>query len=197
VQVVYLPGLQIYLGLEGPNIMTCSIRPPCPFGPPTEQLRDARQVRSSRARARHARRCDQVGHYAFLRKYFPRRHANHTHGVVVDLSFLASLLLLHLFLAQIERVVRARGYWVRHGSLRGHEEGEWVAERRGERIRCAVEGRAWAAAGNLGHIEGLGAPVGTTGERGVVLKVGGDKACGPVVAEAGEQVRISSSLVSS
>jgi hypothetical protein len=124
-----------------------------------------------------------------------RRHANHTHGpiargVVVDLSFLASLLLLHLFLAQIERVVRARSCWVRHGSLRGHEEGEWVAERRGERIGCAVKDRAWAAAGNRGHIEGLGAPVGTAGERGVVLKVDGDKASGPVVAEAGEWVRV-------
>jgi hypothetical protein len=59
--------------------------------------------------------------------------------------------------------------------MRGHEGGEWVAERRGERIRWAVEDRAWAPAGNLGHIESLGAPVGTTGERGVVLKVGGNK----------------------
>jgi hypothetical protein len=124
-----------------------------------------------------------------------RRHTNHTHepiarGVVVDLSFLASLLLFDLFLAQIERVVRARGCWVRHGSLRTHEEGEWVAECRCERVGRAVEDRPWAAAGNRSHVEGLGAPVGTASECGVVLEVDGNEARGAVVAEAGERVRV-------
>ncbi len=70
------------------------------------------------------------------------------------------------------------------------EEGERVAERSGERVRRAVEDRTWAGAGDRGYVEGLGTPGGTAGERGVALKVDGEEAGRPVVAEAGERVRV-------
>jgi hypothetical protein len=67
------------------------------------------------------------------------RQANHTHGpitcrIIVNLSFLTTLLLLHLVLAQIERVVSASGGRIRRGGMGASEEGERVAERRGERV---------------------------------------------------------------
>ena len=54
--------------------------------------------------------------------------------IVVDFSFLTALLLLHLVLAQIERVVGASGGRVRRGGMCASEEGERVAERRDERL---------------------------------------------------------------
>ena len=43
---------------------------------------------------------------------------------------------------------------------------------------------------DCGHVESLGAPGGAAGERGVAFKVDGEEAGGPVVAEAGEWVRV-------
>jgi hypothetical protein len=122
-----------------------------------------------------------------------RRHSDHTHGpitrgVVVNLSFLTAFLLFHLVLAQIERVVCTGGRRIRRGSMRAHEEGERVAERRGEHIGCAVEDRAWAAARDRGHVESFGAPVSATSEGGVALEVDREVPRSPIVAEAGERV---------
>lgn len=74
--------------------------------------------------------------------------------------------------------------------MRAHEEGKWVAERRGKYVGRAVEDRAWAAPRDRGHVESLGAPVGASGERGIALEFDGEEARGPVVSEAGKRVRV-------
>ena len=70
------------------------------------------------------------------------------------------------------------------------EEGERVAERRGERVRHPVEDRAQAVVVDPSQVESLGAPVGSAGECGVAFKLDGDKACRRVVAEGGERLRV-------
>jgi len=74
--------------------------------------------------------------------------------------------------------------------LRTSEEGQRIAERRGQRARGPVEDRAPTATGYRGYVEGLGAPCGAAGERRVALKVDGEEASGPVMVEAGERVRV-------
>lgn len=74
--------------------------------------------------------------------------------------------------------------------MRAHDEGEWVAECRCERVGRAVEDCSYAAARNRSHIKSLGAPVSAASEGRVALKVDGDVARCCVVAKAGKRMRV-------
>lgn len=121
--------------------------------------------------------------------------ANNTHrpiprGVVINLSFITPPQLFHLVLAQIEHVICASSGEIRHGNLRAGEEGPWITERGGQCVRGPVEDCAPAAPGYCGYVESLGLPDSAAGERRIALKVDGDAASSPIIAEMGERVRI-------
>ena len=126
---------------------------------------------------------------------FLRCPSNNTHrsiprGVVVHLSFIPPLQLFHLVLALVEHLICASRGGIRRDNLCASEEEPRVAECRGQCIRGPIEDRASAATGYRGYVEGLCAPGGAAGERGVALKVDGDAASGHIISEMGEGMRV-------
>jgi len=112
-------------------------------------------------------------------------------GIFVDFGILAAILLRYLILAQIESVVGPRGHegvMGRHRRGRDAEQRQQGAGRKGQRVRRSVEECARAVSRECGQVEGLWAPGGATGERGVVLELDDETAGAAVIAELREGV---------
>lgn len=107
--------------------------------------------------------------------------------VVVSFSVLATILFLHLFVAQIESIVRPGGNRIlRRYGWATTEQGQWSAERRRQHVCRIVEKRARAGAGQRSQVEGLSSPGSAAGELGVVLELHGEASRVAVIAELWE-----------